>query len=80
MSNSPKFTESYEVHIKSKTFDKILKIDASSSEPLQNNEKSSFLRNSALSELKKLGIEANGSDLTDFSFRKILPWKNFSHS
>ena len=73
MSIRPEFTESYEVHVKSKTFDEVLKIDASSSELLQNVEKSSFLRKSAVSELKKLGIETNGIDWTDFSFKIIVP-------
>lgn len=73
MSIRPEFTESYEVHVKSKTFDEVLKIDASSSELLQNVEKSSFLRKSAVSELKKLGIETNGIDWTDFSFKIIEP-------
>lgn len=73
MNFRPEFEESYEVHVKSKSFDEILKIDASSSELLQNVEKSSFLRSSALSELKKLGIETNGIDLTGFSFKKIEP-------
>ena len=73
MSFIPKFTESYEVHVKSKTFNEILRIDASSSELLQNDEKSSFLKKSALSVLKKKGIEINGIDLTDFSYKKIEP-------
>ena len=73
MSFRPEFEESYEVHVKSETFDEILKIDASSSELLQNDEKSSFLRKSALLELKKLGIETKGIDLTEFSFKKIEP-------
>jgi len=50
-----------------------LNISASSSELLQNCEKSSFLRNSAILELRKLGIEANMNDLMDFSFKKVEP-------
>ena len=46
-------------------------IDASSSELLQNGEKSSFLRKSAILELRKLGIEANVKDLTEFSFKRL---------
>lgn len=73
MSSMPEFTESYEVHVKTKTFDGFFNISASSSELLQNCEKSSFLRNSAILELRKLGIEANMNDLTDFSFKKVEP-------
>mgnify|MGYP003421669083 CR=1 FL=1 len=73
MSISPKFTESYEVHVKTKTIDRCLRVDASPSEPLQNGEKSSFLKNSAILELKKLGIEINMMDLTNFSYKKLKP-------
>ena len=71
MSSMPEFTEFYEVHVKTKTFDGFLNISASSSELLQNCEKSSFLRNSAILELRKLGIEANVKDLTEFSFKRL---------
>lgn len=73
MSSIPEFTESYEVHVKSRTFDKCLNITSSSSDLLQNGEKSSFLRYSAVSELKKIGIETNVNDITEFSFKRIKP-------
>ena len=73
MSYRPEFIELYEVHVKTKTFDSFLEIGASSSELLQNGDKLLFLRNSAISELNKLGIETNVNDLTDFSFKKIEP-------
>ncbi|MBR6446095.1 MAG: hypothetical protein IKS94_06685 [Prevotella sp.] len=73
MNFRPEFTESYEVHVKTKTFDRCLKIDASSSELLQNEDKLSFLKKSAILELKKLDVEIDMIDLTDFSFKKIEP-------
>ena len=71
MNVRPEFTESYEVHVKTKTYERRMIIDASSSELLQNGEKSSFLRKSAILELRKLGIEANVKDLTEFSFKRL---------
>lgn len=71
MNFRPEFTESYEVHVKIKTYERCMIIDASSSKLLQNGEKSSFLRKSAILELRKLGIEANVKDLTEFSFKRL---------
>ena len=71
MSNKSLFTEFYEVHVKSDTFDETLNISASSSELLKIEDVSGFLRNSALSELRKLGIETKGINLTDFTFKQI---------
>ena len=71
MTNRPEFTESYEVHVKTKTFEECLIIGATSSELMQNSDKSSYLKMSAISELKKLGVEADVNDLTEFSFKRV---------